>query len=405
MISSHQSGFRSLHSTVTALLEATDNWAYNIDHGNVNAVVFLDLKKAFDTVDHGILLSKLNKYGVSGTAFERFQSYLFSRKQCCFVNGSLSENRPLACGIPQGTILGPLLFLIYINDLPNCLQYSQPRMYADDTNLPFASNSINNIEIKLNDDLVRVNEWLIANKLTLNSSKTEFMLIRSRQRLSTFQTVPSLSIGDNLINQVKYTKSLGVFLDCNLSWNIHIDKLCKKIASGIGALKRIRRFVPYYTLLSIYKSLLQPHFDYCSVVWGNCSKTLSSKLQKLQNRAARILTYSSFDANADTLIEKLGWKKLNSQRQMHKAIMVYKSLNGLAPQYLRDKFVHRNNISNYSLRDTENKLAIPLPRTNYMKNSFSYPGAVLWNSLPAEMRQADDLSSFRLDCKNYPNWK
>ena len=134
------------------------------------------------------------------------------------------------------------------------------------------------------------------------------MLIRSRQRLSTFQTVASLSIGDNLTNQVKYTKSLGVFLDCNLSWNIHIDKLCKKTASGIGALKRIRPFVPYYTLLSIYKSLLQPHFDYCSVVWGNCSKTLSSKLQKLQNRAARILTYSSFDANAVLLLKNLGGK-------------------------------------------------------------------------------------------------
>ena len=120
---------------------------------------------------------------------------------------------------PQGTILGPLLFLIHMNDLPSCLQYSQPRMYADDTNLSFASNSINNIEVKLNDDLVRVNEWLIANKLTLNSSKTEFMLIGSRPRLSTFQTVPSLSIGDNLINQVKYTKSLGVFLDCNLKFH------------------------------------------------------------------------------------------------------------------------------------------------------------------------------------------
>ena len=278
-------------------------------------------------------------------------------------------------------------------------------MYADDTNLSLASSSTNNIEVKLNDDLVRVNEWLIANKLTLNSSKTEFMLIGSRQRLSTFQTVPSLSIGDKPIKQVNYAKSLGVYVHCNLSWNIHIDKLCKKIASGIGALKRIRPFVPNYTLLSIFKSLLQPHFDYCSVVWGNCSKTLSNKLQKLQNRAARILTFSSFDANADTLTEKLGWKKLNSQRQMHRAIMVYKSLNGLAPQYLRDKFVDRNNISNYYLRDAVNKLAIPLPHTNFMKNSFSYSGAVLWNNLPAEMRQADSLRTFRLDCKNYPHWK
>ena len=118
-----------------------------------------------------------------------------------------------------------------------------------------------------------------------------------------------------------------------------------------------------------------------------------------------VLTFSSFNADADTLIEKLGWKKLNSQRQMHRAIMVYKSLNGIAPQYLRDKFVDRNNISNYSLRDAVNKLAIPLPHTNIMKNSFSYSGAVLWNSLPAEMRQANSLRTFRLDCKNYPHWK
>ena len=135
-----------------------------------------------------------------------------------------------------------ITFLIYINDLHNCLQYSQPRMYADDTNLSITSNSINNIEVKLNDDLVRVNEWLIANKLTLNSSKTKFMLIGSRQRLSTFQTVSSLSIGENIINQAKYTKSLAVFLDCNLSWNIHIDKLCKKIAKWHWSIEANKTF-------------------------------------------------------------------------------------------------------------------------------------------------------------------
>ena len=188
--------------------------------------------------------------------------------------------------------------------------------------------------------------------------------------------------------------NFSFFIDHNLSWNIHIEKLCKKIASGIGALKRTRPFVPYHTLLSIFNSLVQPHFDYCSVVWGNCSKTFSTKLQKLQNRAARII-----NVNADLLIDRLGWKKLDSQRQIHRATMVYKSLNGLAPHYLREKFVERNTITDYALRDSEGKLAIPPPHTNFMKNSFSYSGAVLWNTLPVELRQASSLRTFRSGCK------
>ena len=135
IISTHQLGFRSLHSTLTALLEATDNWVFKIDRGNVNAVVFLDLKKAFDTVDHDILLSKMNLYGIQGIALDWFRSYLTNRAQRCLVNGSLSRICSLKCGVPQGTILGPLLFLIYINDLPNCLTSCRPRMYADDTHI------------------------------------------------------------------------------------------------------------------------------------------------------------------------------------------------------------------------------------------------------------------------------
>ena len=148
----------------------------------MNAVVFLDLKKAFDTVDHNILISKLSAYGIRGTSIEWFKSYLSERNQKCFINGSLSSNRVLSCGIPQGTILGPLLFLLYINDLPNCLMHSQPRMYADDTHLTLAGNSVDSIELNLNEDLASISEWLTANKLTLNKSKTEFMIIGSRQR-------------------------------------------------------------------------------------------------------------------------------------------------------------------------------------------------------------------------------
>ena len=160
-MSQHQSGFRSFHSTVTALLEATDNWAFNIDRGYVNAVVFLDLKKAFDRVNHPILLSKLSSYGVKGNAYDLLASYLDKRTQKCAVNGVLSKSCTLTCGIPQGTILGPLLFLLYINDLSNCLSVSQPRMYADDTHLTYADNDICSIEASLNQDLSNINRWLI----------------------------------------------------------------------------------------------------------------------------------------------------------------------------------------------------------------------------------------------------
>ena len=148
-------------------------------------------------------------------------------------------------------------------------------------------------------------------------------------------------------------------------------------------------------------SLVQPHFDYCDSVWGSCTKALANKLQKLQNRAARILTHCNYDANADFLIQQLGWKKLHSQRSIHKAVMIYKSLDGLAPDYLSSKFLDRSSVCNYSLRGTEGKLAVPMPHTNYMKNSFSYSGAVLWNSLPIELRQANSLTAFWAGCERF----
>ena len=160
-------------------------------------------------------------------------------------------------------------------------------------------------------------------------------------------------------------------IDENLYWNVHFETVAKKIASGLGALKRCRRFVPQSTLHSVFNALIQPHFDYCSVVWGHCNKTLSDKLQKLQNRAARILAFSSYDTNAGLLFERLGWKRLESQRQIQEAVMVYKSLNGLVPTYLQSIFTDRSNKTQYELRDTAGKLAVPLPRTNYLKNSFS----------------------------------
>ena len=394
VITNQQSGFRSLHSTVTALLEATDGWALDIDRGNVNAVVFLDLKKAFATVNHGVLLGKLSLYGIQESAYDWFKSYLNNRTQKCVVNGSLSKVCSLGCVVPQGTILGPLLFFIYINDLPNCLSFCQSRMYADDTHITYASADLHSMQSSLNHDLSNIHKWLLYNKLTLNSTKTEFMLIGSRQKLSTLSESLVLSIDNIPIKQVSTTKSLGILIDNNMVWHSHIDKLSKKIASGIGAIKRIRPFVSPEILHYIYNALVQPHFDYCSIVWGNCGKTLSERLQKLQNRAARILTSSSYEVDARYLLQQLGWKGLIIQRQIQVALMVFKALNDLAPDHLSSMCTERST-SGYVLRDSTNKLHVPLPRTNYLKKSFSYRGATLWNSLPCNLRQEKSLNRFK----------
>ena len=145
LISASQSGFRTLHSTLTALIETVDNWSINIDNGLLNGVIFIDLKKAFDTIDHAIL-RKLQVYGVDQNGIKFFESYLSNRSQRCCVNDELSEAVPITCGVPQGSNLGPLLFLIYINDLPNCLNRASPRMFADDTNISIAANSVMELE-------------------------------------------------------------------------------------------------------------------------------------------------------------------------------------------------------------------------------------------------------------------
>ena len=177
LLSSSQFGFRKSHSTATALLECTNEWYVNLDRKLFNLVVFIDLKKAFDTVDHQILFKKLEHSGIKGQAHSLLKSYLTNRGQKCQLNGFVSSEQPIKCGVPQGSILGPLLFLLYINDLPECLDNTRPRLIADDTNLTASGESMNDIEIAVNSDLENLRNWLMANKLRLNVAKTEFMLI------------------------------------------------------------------------------------------------------------------------------------------------------------------------------------------------------------------------------------
>ena len=251
-------------------------------------------------------MQKVAKSGVDQDALKWFKSYLTNRLQRCNVNNHLSSATPLNCGDPQGSIIGPSLFLIHINDLPNCLSLGSPRMYADDTNVTFAASDMLGLETRINTELKSINLWLRANKLSLNVAKTEFMVISSRQKL---QSLNDKTININVegvkINQTDNNKALGLDIDENLSWKEHIHAISKNVASSIGAIKRVRPFISMHTAIEIYKGLIEPHFDYCRAVWDSLSQQLSEKLQKLQNRAARVITvFSTFLAGTTYPLEE-----------------------------------------------------------------------------------------------------
>ena len=261
LLTNKQFGFRRLHSTMTALLGSTNSWQLNMDRGLFNIVVFVDLKKAFDTVDHEILIQKLELYGLSNASLGLMQSYLSERKQSCVIQNNRSKERLVTCGVPQGSILGPLLFLLYINDLPNCLETSTPTLFADDTNITISGTNAADVENKANLEMARIHDWLLANKLHLNVAKTEFMLVGTRQRLSNLDAIPALKIGEKDIKRVSNSKTLGVVVDENLSWDDHINYIIKKVVSGLGAIKRIRPFVSQDILVTIYNAIVQSYLD------------------------------------------------------------------------------------------------------------------------------------------------
>ncbi|CAB4035214.1 Hypothetical predicted protein, partial [Paramuricea clavata] len=261
ILSEHQFGFRQFHSTTTTLLDCTNEWYINMDRGLYNTVVLLDLKKAFDTVNHEILLRKFERYGFGNKALDLLSNYLTNRTQRCQLNGMLSDQRGITCGIPQGSILGPLLFIIYINDLPNCLKHTTPRMFADDTSFTAVGKTLNEAEEIANKDLKNIKVWLSSDKLSLNIAKTEYILIGSRSKINSMDVQPTVKIDTCPIKRVKSAKVLGVEIDENLNWEKHIEYIASKVSSGIGALKKLKEFVDRDTLVLVYNALIQPHFD------------------------------------------------------------------------------------------------------------------------------------------------
>ena len=264
------------------------------------------------------------------------------------------------------------------------MSQATPRMFADDTNITLSAHCVTELEKTINDELCNIYQWLIANKLSLNVAKTEFMIIGSSQRLTAHgKKTISIKLNDVAIEHIGSSKSLGVTIDSQLSLAEHIREISKKIASAICALKRVWPFISQNSAMQIYKALIFPHFDCCSTVWDGLNSTLSDIVQILQNRAARAITRTSYDIKSNDILKELNWDTLTVRRKKQTALLMFKVMNKRAPKYLENLFQEYK--TNYSLRDIDNKLSLPKPNTEYLKRSFSYRAAKQWNELPCEI--------------------
>jgi len=393
----YQSAYTKFHSTETALLALYDHLIRASTRQNITCLCLLDLSAAFDTIDHAILLQRLtNWFGITGPAHSWLQSYLTSRSFSVLANGFKSASTSLSCGIPQGSVLGPLLFILYTTPLSSLLSSTtvSHHLYADDTQLFISflpsqySTSINQLQSVFS----QVSSWMSANLLSLNPSKTEFLVIGLPQQTAKVND-PSLAIdSNNVLQPVTHARNLGFLIDNNLSFDQQISALSRSCSYHLRDLRRIRPTLNFHTANIIATSLVQSKLDYCNSLYLNLPAHCINKLQVIQNNMARAITSKrKFDHISPTL-HSLHWLKIKERINYKVISLTYSALQSGKPHYLRDL------ITLQSTRSTRSGSLITLSRPPASKlkisnRSFYYMAPVLWNSLPAHLRQPASPSS------------
>ena len=386
-----QYGFREKHNAQHAIIDITYRIQKNIDQGLFTCGLFIDLKKAFDTVNHNILLTKLSHFGIRGVIHDWFKSYLSNRKQTVSIDGSISDYEVTSCGVPQGSVLGPLLFLIYINDISKSSSILSFYLFADDTSLICEHKDLKKLEVIVNNELKNISEWLRTNRLSLNVKKTNFVIFRPRQKNLPF--LPDICIPDNSnhvqqIEQKDFIKYLGVFIDFNLSWKEHINYIVSKISRSIGIIAKLRHFVPYETLINIYKTLINPYIYYGICSWGNSAKTHLERLLVLQKRVLRLINFSDPKKHAIPFFLQTRSLPINFLYFERTSIMMHDIFNKAAPFNLNNLFELPDNIHSHRTRSVLNNcFFIENVRTELVKRSFLSTGPKIWNSLPLKIKQ------------------
>ncbi len=362
------------------------------DKNDYSIGIFIDLSKAFDTLTHSILIKKLEHYGIRGITLEWFKNYLFGRKQYVFLNGTSSTTSDVVCGVPQGSVLGPLLFIIYINDIINCSDIFNFILFADDTNLFYSYDNFAQLQNTVNNELSKLSEWFRANKLSLNVVKTHYMLFGYKPIPKTLKL--NINLDGKDIEKADSTKFLGVFFDDKLKWNVHISHIVNKISRGLGILGRVRNIVPFDVLKTLYFTLIYPYIMYCCLIWGGAAATTSNRLTVLQNRAVRLITKSPFRASAGPIFRRLDLLQFKDIRNFQLAVFMYKCKHKLLLPKSCFEYCPVNLCHPYEMRCSHYFYAFPF-RTSLREQCISVQGPKLWDSLPDVVSSCNSLETFK----------
>ena len=343
-----QFGFQENHSIDHALVSLTEAVRNTLDNKRLGCGIFIDLQKAFDTVNHRILLSKLEHYGIRGCALEWFRSYLSHRKQYVSVNGSSSSVLSITCGVPQGSVLGPLLFLIYINDLPNASKKLTFYLFADDTNIYYESKDLPNLAKVVVKELRLVKKWLDANKLSLNIDNTNYIIFHSSSVNVSSGT--DIKIGKKHIKSVKFVKFLGLFLDEHLTWKYYLSELSKKLARTCGTFFKIRNLLPIDVLICLYNALFLPYLQYGLIGWGQTYASYIDPIFKLQKKAVRAISFQPRMSPSLPIFNDFKLLKLSEIFELQLLTFVFDSVNKTSPNCFHDFFLLSSSVHQYSTR-------------------------------------------------------
>lgn len=386
-----QSGFVPGDSTVNQLVDLYNTFCKALDDGKEVRAIFCDISKAFDRVWHRGLIFKLKSVGIDGRLLSWLTDYLDNRTQRVVLPGATSNWKNINAGVPQGSILGPLLFLIYINDIVENIN-SKIRLFADDTSLYLVvDNPVTSAE-QLNSDMSKIKEWASKWLVTFNPSKTE-SLVFSRKHYKPVH--PPIIFDNQIINEVNSHKHLGLTFSTDCTWHNHLIQLKTKAWYRINIMRKLKYVLDRQSLQTIYFTFIRPLLEYADVVWDNCTQYEANELEKIQIEAARIVTGTTKLVSHSLLYSETGWEALSSRRNKHKLTLFYKMSANLSPAYLSSLLPSTTGANvQYNLRNAANIQTVHANSQLYF-NSFLPSTIRCWNELPLETRSASSVASFK----------